>query len=64
MKRILCCSLLLAAGLTITSCQMNKKNADASTTEVTAVQPCNREFIPRGSFGEFANKHEELLDCP
>ena len=38
MKRILCCSLLLAAGLTITSCQMNKKNADASTTEVTAVQ--------------------------
>lgn len=41
MKRILCCSLLLAAGLTITSCQMNKKNADASTTEVTAVQESN-----------------------
>ena len=41
MKHILCCSLLLAAGLTIASCQMNKKNADAPATGVTAVQESN-----------------------
>lgn len=41
MKRILCYSLLIAAGLTITACQSNKKTADKAGEEVTTVQETN-----------------------